>query len=453
MSKQRIMALLLVLFLTPVQAMAEGPKPATMQELLERVRTGWQNTQSEAKLREQEFRDKKQEQAALLEQAKKDVAALELRSTELEQSFQQGEVKIAELEDTLKATLGNMGELFGVIRQIAGDTRGHLDESMVSAEKPGRQAALDPLSSSKTIPAVDDLKQLWVILQEEMVESGRVSRFDTPVVLPNGEEASKTVTRVGVFNAVADGEYLTWLSDVQKLSVLGRQPKSRYLDTAEDLSAGTGGPIRFAVDPSRGSILSLLVQTPSVSERLQFGGIIGYIILTLGGLTFLGGLVRLLQLLVTSGKVKSQLRAETPDDGNPLGRVLGIYQKHRELEPEALELKLDEAILREQAQADRFLWAVKVVAAAAPLMGLLGTVTGMIRTFQAITLFGTGDPKLMAGGISEALVTTMLGLVVAIPLVLLHSFLKTLSRRIMETLGEQSIGMVATRAEKANHVG
>ena len=286
-----------------------------------------------------------------------------------------------------------------------------------------------------------------------MVESGRVSRFDTPVVLPNGEEASKTVTRVGVFNAVADGEYLTWLSDVQKLSVLGRQPKSRYLDTAEDLSAGTGGPIRFAVDPSRGSILSLLVQTPSVSERLQFGGIIGYIILTLGGLTFLGGLVRLLQLLVTSGKVKSQLRAETPDDGNPLGRVLGVYQKHRDLEPEALELKLDEAILREQAQADRFLWAVKVVAAAAPLMGLLGTVTGMIRTFQAITLFGTGDPKLMAGGISEALVTTMLGLVVAIPLVLLHSFLKTLSRRIMETLGEQSIGMVATRAEKANHAG
>ena len=429
----------------------EAPQPVSMDKLLQRVKSGWTEVKTQNKEREAKFVAERNKRKEMLEALKKEVARAEERSTALEQSFQANEIRIAELEETLKQSMGNMGELFGVIRQVAGDTRGHLDASIASAEFGGRQAVMDKLSESKSIPSIAELRGLWETLLQEMVESGRVSRFDAPVLNSEGVEVTSKVTRVGLFNALQDGKYLQWLPDVQKLTILGRQPGDRFLSTAEDLTASNGEEmVRFAIDPSRGSILSLLVQTPTIGERLEFGGVIGYIILGLGALTVLVGLFRLVVLTKTNGAIAKQINSKEPDVNNPLGRVLKVYEDNPEADAEALELKLDEAILREQSGVEEFLWAVKVVSVAAPLMGLLGTVTGMINTFQAITLFGTGDPKLMAGGISEALVTTMLGLVVAIPLVLLHSLLKITSRRIMETIGEQSVGLVAERAEDAN---
>ena len=153
-------------------------------------------------------------------------------------------------------------------------------------------------------------------------------------------------------------------------------------------------------------------------------------------------------ITITSRKVTSQQKhLERPDTTNPLGRVLNVYASNRSVDHETLELKLDEVILRESARLERFLWLVKTVSVVAPLLGLLGTVTGMIQTFQAITLFGAGDPKMMAGGISEALVTTMLGLMTAIPLVLLHATLANSTRRINDVLEEQGAGFVAMQSE------
>jgi biopolymer transport protein ExbB/TolQ len=184
----------------------------------------------------------------------------------------------------------------------------------------------------------------------------------------------------------------------------------------------------FALDPSRGSILKVLIQTPGFIERIKFGGTVGYTIIVLGLLAGFLAIVRWVVVFLTGRKVAAQKKSDQVSDTNPLGRVLGVYESNREADVETLELKLDEVILRESASLDKLLWAVKVVSVVAPLMGLLGTVTGMIRTFQAITLFGTGDPKMMASGISEALVTTMLGLYVAIPLVLLHALVSNTSK-------------------------
>ncbi|MEC8351463.1 MAG: MotA/TolQ/ExbB proton channel family protein, partial [Pseudomonadota bacterium] len=103
---------------------------------------------------------------------------------------------------------------------------------------------------------------------------------------------------------------------------------------------------------------------------------------------------------------------------------------------------------REMPKITRNLTLIKIISVVAPLLGLLGTVTGMINTFQAITLFGTGDPKLMAGGISQALVTTVLGLVVAIPTVFLYTLLNTRSKNMLLILQEQSAGIIAERSEK-----
>jgi len=423
------------------------PPGLTIDQLLERVREGWRAERAENQRREREFRSARSRQKDLLEEAKATLAAEEARSDQLEEDFENNELKIAEQEDLLAQRLGTLGELFGVVRQVAGDTRSQVENSLISAEYPGRIPFLDKLGQSKALPSIEALEGLWATLLQEMSESSKVSRFRTNVVKVSGEEVEQEVIRVGAFNAVSDGEYLKWIADVGKLGEIGRQPAPKYVDSIEDLESNESGLARFAIDPARGQILALLVNTPDLRERIAFGGSIGYAIIILGSLTFLFGLVRLGFVSSISRKVSVQKSASEPDEGNPLGRVLKIYADNRSLDTETLELKLEEQVLKESAKIESFLWLIKVVSAVAPLMGLLGTVTGMINTFQIITLFGTGDPKMMASGISEALVTTMLGLLTAIPLVLMHAVLFSMARGVTTVLEEQSTGLIAKQSE------
>lgn len=422
-------------------------EPANMDALLERVQEGWRLEHLNDELREAEFLAKSEEQHALLEEAEAIRQELQARTTWLESQFETNELKLTQGKEELRERLGAMGELVGIVRSVAGDTREHLDQSLVSAEFPGRAIAMGKLAQSQKVPSLSQMRNLWVTLLQEMKESGEVSHFESHVVTTAGVEVEQTVTRIGGFNAVSDGKFYEWLPELQKLSELRRQPSSRYLKSISELQSKRGGWVTATVDPSRGSVLSLLVEGPSFSQRVAHGGIIGYLILILGGLTLVVGLVRLASLLKTRSQVSKQCTRHEALDSNPLGRVMLVYQANPTTDTETLELKLDEAILKEQGGIESFLWAIKVVSVAAPLMGLLGTVTGMIQTFQAITIYGSQDPKLMAGGISEALVTTMLGLVVAIPLVFLHSWLRAMSRRLLELLAEQSAGMVARQAE------
>jgi biopolymer transport protein ExbB len=184
------------------------------------------------------------------------------------------------------------------------------------------------------------------------------------------------------------------------------------------------------------------------SERIEQGGPVGYTIIVIGLFGLAVGAWKWVTLSIVSRKVQAQRNRERADPGNPLGRVLGVYEANPNSDSEALELKLSQVVLVESERLERFLWLVRVVSVVAPLLGLLGTVTGMIQTFQAITLFGAGDPKMMAGGISEALVTTMLGLMTAAPLVMLYAFLSTSRRRIVSVLNSQSAGLIAMRVEQ-----
>ena len=145
--------------------------------------------------------------------------------------------------------------------------------------------------------------------------------------------------------------------------------------------------------------------------------------------------------------VRKQASASEPNSNNPLGRVLQVGRENLSKDIETLELKLAEAIMAERPSIEKGINVVKIISVVAPLAGLLGTVTGMIITFQQITLFGTGDPKIMAGGISQALVTTVLGLVVAIPTTLAHSFLQSSARSVVDVLEEQATGIVAEKAK------
>ncbi len=429
---------------------AEDDKAVSLDDLLQKVKTGWRIDAEEHKKREREFMRAKSKQEALLKKAQAALTAEQRRSETMEKEFNENEINIIKLQETLKIRLGTMGELFGVIRQIAGDTRGFLDASLISSQYSDRSKSLEKLAKSKDLPSVEELEGLWFALMKEMTETGKVVRYNASVVMPDGTKAQKRIVRVGSFNAVSEGKYIVWAADEGNLKQLARQPGKRHLGTVDNLEdAKTGSYVRFSLDPSSGTLLSMLVQTPSFFEQLEFGGTVGYIIIGLGILSVIFALLRAITLNWTGLKVRRQQgRPNRPSKGNPLGRILTVYSENKGLDNETLELKLDEAIIKESSRLDRFLWAFKTVSVVAPLLGLLGTITGMIRTFQSITLYGTGDPRMMAGGISEALVTTMLGLIVAIPLVLLHSWLASIARRVAYVLREESAGIVATIAEQ-----
>ncbi len=299
------------------------------------------------------------------------------------------------------------------------------------------------------MPSTQQLEALWFVLQQDMTESGRVVRYPAPVVGTDGRETEQQVTRVGAFNAVSSGRFLRHLPDSGKLQELPRQPAARYLELADSLEQASTGMHSMVIDPSRGSVFSLLMQTPDLIERIRQGKLVGYLIIVVGVIGLIIAIERLFHLFYVGRKLRQQLNSENPEQDNPLGRVMAIYQQNRSLSPETLELKMDESILKDSSRLQRGLSSLKILAAIAPLLGLLGTVTGLIETFQSITLFGAGDPGLMAGGISQALVTTVLGLTTAIPLILLHSLLASRSRRMVSLLEEQSAGIIALHAEKS----
>lgn len=424
------------------------PQANSLFELLDLVEKGLQIERAENLRREREFEQQKENQAQLLAEAKATLADIEALSLEYETTYNQNERVIGEFEADLVEQLGQMGELFGVVRQVANDTSGQIWDSLISSQLGDRRELLDRLGRSKELPSTEDLEALWFELQREMTQQGQVVRYNTAVLTTEGNTEMREVVRAGPFAVISRGKYLLWEPVQNKLRELTRQPPSKYLNTVSGFENLKTGYAVLALDPSRGSLLNALTDTPSPQERITQGGGVGYVILILGGFTFLLGIWRWVVVLSTSRKVTAQQKSDYVDKGNPLGRVLSVFEDNREIDAETLELKLDEAVLRESSSITRYIWLVKTVSAISPLLGLLGTVTGMIKTFQAITLFGAGDPKMMAGGISEALVTTMLGLIVAIPLVLLYDTLANSTRYIMDVLDEQSAGLIASRSER-----
>lgn len=429
-------------------SIAAQDAPTSFDELLATVRSDAAARSEENTQREQRFLASRNEQQTMLDDVRAELATENTRSGQLKQQFDSNELLLGELTETLRVRVGNMGELFGVVRQVAGDTKGIVDTSLVSAQLPGRSAQADELAQSRGLPSIQELTDLYVLLLEEMAESGKVTRFDAEVISAEGLAGQSEVLRVGVFNVISGDEFLQYIPESTSLQALARQPAGRFRSLAGDLSAATSGVVPMALDPSRGAILGLLIQAPSLVERIQQGGIVGYVIIVLGLLGVIVALERLFSLWRASSGIHAQLKSSTADTGNALGRILSVYEFNRSVDNETLERKLDEAILREAPILERWQGWIKVLAAVAPLLGLLGTVVGMIRTFQAITLFGTGDPKLMAGGISQALVTTVLGLCVAIPLVLLHSLVASRSKTLVEILEEQSAGIIARHSDK-----
>lgn len=429
-----------------VRAGAAEP-PGSLEELLEAVRKEQISERKGNLEREARFLTERDRQTALLEEARAKLAAEDRRSKAQKDRYEQNEKKISDFDQRLQKESSSLSELFGVVRQHIRETGGILKNSLVSSQKPRRSDTLRIVAGQKRQPSIEEMERFWLVMLEEMAESGKIVRYAAPVVSENGETRESSVIRIGLFNVVSKGRYLQYLPETGQLVALARQPSTRFTGMINGLESATNGIVPMGIDPSRGTILSLLVESPKLIEKIQQGGMIGYVILSIGGIALLMIAERFAYLTVVGRRIFMQIKEEVPKASNALGRIMRVYTEDASQDLETLEHRLDEATLKEIPKLERGLSTVAILAAIAPLLGLLGTVTGMIATFQSITLFGTGDPKLMSGGISQALVTTELGLVVAIPIVLLHSFISGKSNRLVQILDEQGAGMVARRAE------
>ena len=439
----------LLLWIAVTVLTLQAAVPGDLDQLLETVKASAQKSREMEQRREAEFLKAAEHQEALLAETKKALADANKKTEQLKRVIDANEKVLGELEEKLRIRSANLGEMFGVVRQASGDHIAMARTSLVSAQFPEADTVFFKLAEAKELPAADDLRALWVSLQLHMVESGKVARFDADIIYPDGTSQKESVTRIGEFTAVSGENFLEYSHDSKAFIMLPRQPESRYTAMAGDFTESSDAYDVMTIDPTRGAMLGIMMERPTLGERIAQGGIVGYIIilLGLGGIAF--ALFRLYRLHTTQQLINQQLGAvQKPDTANPLGRVLAAYYDNRDLSTEDIEIKLDEAILKETPALTQGHVLVKLFAAVAPLLGLLGTVTGMIATFQAITLFGTGDAKLMAGGISQALVTTVLGLVTAMPLLFLHTLLNSKSRAMIQVLSEQAAGLMAHSLEK-----
>ncbi|MGK7294716.1 MAG: MotA/TolQ/ExbB proton channel family protein [Candidatus Wenzhouxiangella sp. M2_3B_020] len=422
--------------------------PTSLEEVVQRLQQEREAVAEANEEREQRFLQQEANREQMLREIRNDVAEAESEASRLENLRNELDRELSDLREQLAERQGEFGELFGVARAAAADLDEQISDSLITTQFPERGEGLSEMAQSDKLPTIDQLENLWYTFLQEITEQGKVVEYEAAVVGNDNASTEEQVVRIGPFTAFGDEGYLVFNEGT--LRYLARQPGGGAVAAANRVMEHDGsGVVHGMIDPSLGSLLGLVVETPTLQERIDQGGWIGYAIIVVAAFGILLALYRWLVLTLTSMKVRRQMGKHEPNDSNPLGRIQAAYEEHKGEDLGTLQMHLDDAVLKELPPLERGLNLVKVLAAVAPLMGLLGTVIGMIVTFQAITLFGTGDPKLMAGGISQALITTVLGLIAAVPLLILHAFASSTSRRLGQILEEQSVSLVAD-AEKAS---
>ncbi|WP_333917971.1 MotA/TolQ/ExbB proton channel family protein [Vibrio crassostreae] len=435
-----------LLCITSISFSAFSASDSTAQ-LVNKAKSENRTQASHNVVREADFKKTEQELKVIKAQLEAKRTSIQGATDALTQTFSDNENKLARLEEKLRLETGSLGELFGVVRQNAKELGAELSSTVNSVDRAEHTATVDQIIDAKSLPSMPQLSGLWMSMVEQIQASSELSK--SQIAFINGEGNTQTVDayRLGSIGLVTDQGYVSWNTQREDAIAYLKQPSNG--PTLASLSTLANGDVsNVVVDPSRGFMLEQLALTPSLTDRLQAGGVVGKVILGLLAIGLIIALVRGVSLAIARQKIRAQLKNPEQAGDNPLGRVLAVYNKEQNQTVEALELRLLEAVVDEQTHLEKGLSMLKLLAALAPMLGLLGTVTGMIETFQVITQFGNGDPKVMAGGISMALVTTVLGLVAAMPLLLAHNILSTQAENIRNILEKQGIGLVAEQAEK-----
>ncbi len=441
---------LLPFLIFALNAQDADPAPITepvitdLDLLVESVKTTASIRAKEDRARLNKFLSDKNKQQSLLDNMKYKLTLEERRSERLTKEYEDNDAELSDLEEQLTLKLGSFGELFGIVRQTAGESKGQFMLSLTNIEFPDRIEFLGDLAERKSLdlPTTEELERLWYEILNELNQSGKVKSYNADILTKSGELVNQDVMRIGVFNSVSNGDYLNLVAEQNLLEYLAKQPERSIRRSVKKLQNSDDYREVF-IDPTRGSLLTKLIDRDTWLERINAGGFVGYVIIIILILGLTMGVLRFKFLDEESKSINKELETNNFSEDSILGKLNSIYSKYSGNNPEDLESQLEDILAKATPPLEKNLSVIKLLAAVAPLLGLLGTVIGMIETFQAITLFGTGDPKLMAGGISQALVTTMLGLIAAVPLLFVHNILDSRSRAISQIYEEQAIGLLA----------
>lgn len=353
-------------------------------------------------------------------------------------------------------------EISGNVRLAARDLETMLHQSHFTGINPDRLTRVSPLLDKGYFPDIDDITAMAEAMFDEIKMSGQVGLHEAEFIGRDGVEATGNILTLGRFTAAYDqgGEvgYLNWSAESGRFYALTDLPRGNIGRNLRGYLQGERDVV--PIDLSGGSALRQISHQTDFVEQVQAGGPIVWPILGLAVAALLIVLARIFYLNrihantdrfmgevneyaaqgdweAAEGLVTRHRKRNSPVIA-VVKAGLGVRDRQRETQ----ESVLQEAILHEMPRVESGLSVLAVLGAVAPLLGLLGTVTGMINTFRVITLFGTGDPKLMSGGISEALVTTELGLMVAIPIMLAHTFLSRRADHIIGDMEEKAIQMI-----------
>ncbi len=454
--KTTLKALGAAVLLGSVSLLAAAPASAqTLSDVLAKVRQDANQMSTEDQARLKQFQADTASQAASMATARNALAAAEGRARTLSAEFDANEAALGALEAQVSTLAGDFQEMLGQFRSAAGATMPEIANSVANFDYKDRVAGIAEIAEARVLPNRGQLERLPKAMLQEMIAQSEVKTFTAVVngIGPDGSNAEAELIRVGVFTAATvDGRKFV---EVRKgegsetfLQVFARQPSGNYASSIGSLvNAGEGAVVKAPVDPSKGNLFGILGDLPTFQDRLRHGGEVGYTIIVIAVIGILLGLYKMFMLFTQGAAMRNTAKTRQAGTSNPLARVLEVYESNRSRDIETLELKLDEQILKESPKIEWGLDIIKVFAAVSPLLGLLGTVVGMIITFTAITIYGAGDPKLMADGISTALVTTVQGLISAIPLVLIHAVASSMARSNQQILDEQAAGLVAEKME------
>tara|TARA_B100000941_G_scaffold287979_1_gene264087 strand:- start:3792 stop:5123 length:1332 start_codon:yes stop_codon:yes gene_type:complete len=394
-----------------------------IQDLINRVEENRDELSKIDAARVDNFIKKVADRRFLLSKAQKQLSDEEARNQRLEDLFESNELKLAELETELNIKLGVLGELFGVARQMAGELQADSESAYNFSEHPNRTDALNEIGKIK-VHNLKNLEDLWILHLNEINSSGEIKEIEASVINSDGDIEKDKLVRYGPFNMVKNKSFVKTDIANNAYSVLQKQP-DRSLRRQFRSHYRSDNYTVAPIDPTRGFLLSLYLDKPSTFERIAQGKLIGFIIVIIGLSGLIFAAYRYYTLYVYSKTISSN------ENSDVFNKIQSISDNAKDVD--TFERECDEVLLTVNGNLSWGVNWIKFLAAVAPLLGLLGTVIGMIETFQAITVFGTGDPKQMAGGISQALVTTMLGLIFAAPLLAMYTLL---SEKVSEILQE-----------------
>lgn len=395
------------------------------------------------------------------------VAALKQRNDRLTAEVDALDRQRSDLAETEQALDGRLAETDSMVREMVGavrvnakDLEGLLAQSPQSALRPPDLGFLRDIADQALFPGMADIRRMVDMLHDYIRSSGQVRRNRGTIVDRCGHETEAEVLVLGNFTTAyrtaEETGFLHYSPDSRKLFALSRLPARGMQKQIDGYLDGRSEAV--PMDISRGGALRQLTHQLRLWQQVPQGGpiVIPILLILVVGLIIVAertyflwrrrmdaeGLMARLDHLVREGRWDACRELCAAQVGKPVARVLAAGLKYGRMARAEMENALQEAILKEVPPMERLLSTLGMLAAIAPLLGLLGTVTGMIGTFHVITLHGTGDPRMMSGGISEALVTTMLGLAVAIPIMLAHTLLSRGVDNMVGNMEEKAVALI-----------